>query len=130
MPNIQNNKALVNSFFEAWNQRDFNKAIDLLDDNLTWWIIGNAPISGTKDKRSVRIAIKYLPKVFRGFRFELHDFTAEDDRVAVTAESFGEHKSGRKYNNNYHFLFTIRDGKISNVKEYFDTQHSIYIEEG
>ena len=42
----------------------------------------------------------------------------EDDKVAVEAESHGEMKSGKIYNNVYHFLFTLRDGKVSNVREY------------
>ena len=37
---------------------------------------------------------------------------AEGDRVAVEAESHGELKNGKTYNNTYHFLFVFRDGKI------------------
>ena len=50
--------------------------------------------------------------------------TAEGGRVALEAESHGVHKSGRKYNNHYHFLFKIRDRKIAEIREYADTQHA------
>jgi ketosteroid isomerase-like protein len=44
--------------------------------------------------------------------------------VAVEAESFTQTKTGRTYNNLYHFLFKIRGDKISAVKEYLDTMHA------
>ncbi len=83
-----------------------------------------------KDKRTLSIAIKFLPRAFKGFRFTLHDVTAEENRVALTAESHGTHKSGREYNNHYHFLMFIKNDKIERVKEYFDTQHAIWVETG
>jgi ketosteroid isomerase-like protein len=32
-------------------------------------------------------------------------------------------RNGRVYEQEYHMLMTIRDGKISAVREYLDTQH-------
>jgi len=31
--------------------------------------------------------------------------------------------NGRVYDNEYHMLITLRDGRIAAVKEYYDTQH-------
>jgi ketosteroid isomerase-like protein len=50
---------------------------------------------------------------------------AEGDKVALEVVSVGELKNGRVYNNEYHFLVTIRDGEISAVREYLDTQHVV-----
>jgi uncharacterized protein len=33
-------------------------------------------------------------------------------------------KNGKTYQNKYHFLFQVRDGKIQAVKEYLDTTHA------
>jgi ketosteroid isomerase-like protein len=44
--------------------------------------------------------------------------------VAVETESYAELNNGRIYNNDYHFLFIVRDGKIHQVKEYLDTIHT------
>ena len=41
---------------------------------------------------------------FEHIEFILHDFTAEENRVAVTAESKGKHSNGKEYNNHYHLL--------------------------
>jgi ketosteroid isomerase-like protein len=54
----------------------------------------------------------------------LGDFTAEDDRVSVTTVGNVPFKSGKVYNSHYHFLFFLRHGEISAVKEYLDTYHS------
>jgi ketosteroid isomerase-like protein len=59
-----------------------------------------------------------------GLRFRIRSMTAEDDRVAVEAESEGVHASGRPYRNQYHFLMVIRDGKVRQLKEYLDTMHA------
>lgn len=40
------------------------------------------------------------------------------------AESFTKTRDGRTYNNLYHFLFLVRDGKVAGVKEYLDTMHT------
>jgi uncharacterized protein len=42
----------------------------------------------------------------------------------VETESYAKLKNGRVYNNLYHFLFIVRDGKIHQVKEYLDTVHT------
>lgn len=127
---IDENKAIVQKLFAAINAQDIAAAEALLSDELNWWIIGRAKVSGHHDKRTIRLLFKMIFRGFNSFAFTLHDITAEDDRVAVTAESRGDHKSGKTYNNNYHFLMFLKDGKITRVKEYFDTEHAIWLEAG
>jgi ketosteroid isomerase-like protein len=52
---------------------------------------------------------------------------AEGDSVAVEVESSGDLKNGRQYRQQYHFLLAFRDGKISAVREYLDTQHAFEV---
>ena len=49
--------------------------------------------------------------------------TAEDDRVSMEATSYGKMKNGKLYQNIYHFMHIVRDGKIHTVREYMDTEH-------
>jgi ketosteroid isomerase-like protein len=49
---------------------------------------------------------------------------AEGDKVAVEAQGFAELLDGRVYDPHYHFLVTVRGGKIAEVLEYMDTQHA------
>ena len=57
-----------------------------------------------------------------GITFNITGITAEDERVAVEISGEAIHASGEKYNNQYHFLLRIKDGKILELKEYMDTQ--------
>ena len=45
---------------------------------------------------------------------------AEDDRVAVVADSTMPLKSGGSYDQTYHWLFRFRDEKIVEILEYLD----------
>jgi ketosteroid isomerase-like protein len=68
-----------------------------------------------------------VAKVTEGGRLEIliHTVTAEDDRVAVEAESRAVNgQNGRTYNNHYHFLFRVREGRVCELREYQDTLHA------
>jgi hypothetical protein len=66
--------------------------------------------------------LKLLPN---GIEISIGAITAEDDRVAVEAESKATLVNGALYHNRYHFLFVVRDGRIHAVKEYLDTLHAL-----
>ena len=124
------NKKLIRQFFDAVNSNDAGAIGECLHDELNWWIAGSIRISGNKNKRAMLLGFKLIHRVFSGFRFNVEELTAEADRVSVTAQSHAKHPSGRAYNNHYHFLMQIREGRICDVKEYFDTQHAEWIEHG
>lgn len=120
----QDNKAAVTSFFELMNAGDIANMVSAYAPDGHVHTMGTTLISGVFDRGQVRIAADRIYDVFpKGIRFVVHCMTAEDDRVAVEAESFGEHISGKAYHNHYHFLFQLRDGKIVQLKEYCDTEH-------
>lgn len=56
-------------------------------------------------------------------RLEIQGMTAEGNRVALEAQSVGlvHPVTGRRYQNFYHLLYKIEDGKIILLKEYQDT---------
>ena len=122
------NKEIIKNYFEAINTKEYSKAFDFLSDDLHWWILGNGKFSGEYDKRKTQIGFKLLHRQFKEILFFLEIFTSEEDRVSVTAETRGEHLNGKLYNNHYHFLFTLREGKIVKAREYLDTEHAIWIE--
>jgi uncharacterized protein len=49
--------------------------------------------------------------------------TAEADRIALEAESDADLVNGKHYHNYYHFLFVIRDGRVTEAREYLDTKN-------
>lgn len=124
------NKKVILDFFDAINEKDPIRAMSHADENIDWWVIGKAKISGHKDFRLTQLSLKFILRSFESFRFVIHDVTSEDNRIAVTAESIGKHKTGKDYNNHYHFLFFLEDGKIVKIKEYFDTDLAMWLEAG
>ncbi len=123
MSQEEDNKQLVRLFFEAMSSGDVAFMVDAYDDAGTVQTMGNTLISGTYDKEQIRGFADGIYEAFpRGLSFTVLGITAEGERVAVEAESNGMHASGKNYNNFYHFLFTIRDGKILSLKEYLDTE--------
>ena len=91
----------------------------------TWWVLGNFPLSGTMTKSQfVELMETVGSRIDGALRLSPTGATAEGERVAVEAESYARMSNGKIYQNKYHFLFTVRDGKIQAVKEYLDTMHA------
>lgn len=117
------NKRQVEAFFDALNRGDVAALLDLYAEDGRCVTMGRTLISGTFSKAQITAAAGAIFEAFpAGIRFHIRTMTAEDDRVAVEAESEGGHASGQHYTNEYHFLFRFRDGKVVEFKEYMDTE--------
>ena len=125
--NTEANKALAREFFARFSAGDIAGAVALLADDVAWWSAGKPelmPVTGMRNKeRMTRIFNGMVEQLKNGLKMSVKGIVAEGDKVAVEVESFGELRNGRVYNNEYHFLLTVRDGKIAAVKEYYDTHH-------
>jgi uncharacterized protein len=123
MSDIESNKELVRKFFDALSRNDVPFLMDAYADDVKLYTMGNTLISGCFTKDQAREGAKQVLGAFpKGIKFVIHDLTAEGDRVAVQAESFGDHVSGKHYNNKYHFFVRLRHGLITEFKEYMDTE--------
>lgn len=125
---VEANKRLVLDFLGHYAAGRYEAALAMLAPDSQWWLPGHPdefPAAGWADKATVerRLAgnLKLLPN---GLQITTGAITAEDDRVAIEAESEATLVNGRKYHNRYHFLFILRDGRIHAVKEYLDTLHA------
>ncbi|MDQ0382299.1 nuclear transport factor 2 family protein [Amycolatopsis thermophila] len=123
----ERNKEIVASFMEVFSTGDVEKILSLLSESATWWVAGTLEgISGTKNKKEFGEMLAGLSAltVSGAIRLTPLAWTAEGDRVAVETESYSELRNGRVYNNLYHFVFEVRDGRIQSIKEYLDTEHT------
>jgi hypothetical protein len=121
----ERNKALARSFLEAVSRADTDAIVAAYAPDGICWTAGTMPISGSFGVEQIAAASLGVLGAFpKGLAFTLHALTAEGDRVAIEAESRGEHVSGKLYNNKYHFLMRVRDGKIAEWREYMDTMHA------
>lgn len=128
---VEANKQVVAEFWKKLSAGDLDRALEMLADTATWWIAGEPerfPLAGTKTKAEFAALAGGVTKAMpKGLTVTPTAFTAEGDRVAVEATSYGEMTNGKVYKNLYHFLFIVRDGKIHEVREYLDTQHANYV---
>ncbi len=118
---ISENKQTATEFFGHFSAGRREQALAMLAEDATWW----APGVGVMNKTQFAGVMAYIQKIANGpIALTLKRMTAEDDRVAVEAESDADLVNGKHYHNTYHFLVVIRDGKIREVKEYNDTRYA------
>ncbi len=122
---IEANKQLAREFIDALSRADTDWVLDHYADDMVMWTAGSLPISGPHYKPEIRPLMDGILSAFPdGLTFTITTLTAEEDRVAIEAESRGTHVSGKPYLNQYHFLMRIRDGRVVEFKEYLDTLHA------
>lgn len=120
-------REFVLKFFEELSAG--NRACwDRVAEDATWKLIARAsdyPYPSDYTKESYRKLVEGSVKDFpNGLRFTITGTTVEGNRVALEAESYGTARSGRLYNNLYHLLVLLEDGKIKTVREYLDSGHA------
>lgn len=124
---LERNKEIATEFLARFSANDFRSALDTMTDDATWWIAGKPEqlaAAGVHSKQQIaRLFHNMAGQLKNGLKMTVKGLIAEGDNVAVEVESYGELTNGRIYNQEYHILMTIRDGKISAVREYLDTQH-------
>ncbi|HWM44217.1 MAG TPA: nuclear transport factor 2 family protein [Burkholderiales bacterium] len=81
-------------------------------------------VAATTREKLGRLFNAMLGQLKSGLRMTVKGMIAEGDKLALEAESYGELKNGRVYNQHYSFVIEFRGGKISAVREYLDTQHA------
>jgi uncharacterized protein len=97
-------------------------------DDATWKLIARAsdyPYPSEYTKASYRRLVEDAAQEFpNGLRFTITGTTAEGNRVALEAESYGSTRAGKLYNNLYHMLVELKNGRIQNVREYLDSGYA------
>ena len=118
----EENKEIAIKFFEALSSGT-ETYLDFYNDDSIIWTAGDNAIGGTRSKKEIIDFAQGILATFpKGISFNITGITAENERVAVEVSGESTHASGEKYNNKYHFLLKIKNGKILELKEYMDTQ--------
>jgi uncharacterized protein len=124
---IETNKAVVTNFCKLLSAGQTQAVLDLMTDDVNYWILGpkdSNPSAGDHSKSGMKRIFDAMHERMKGpMAFTPKSMIAEGDQVALEAESYGELKNGRVYNNLYHLRITLRDGKMALIREYLDTMH-------
>ncbi|MET0332984.1 MAG: nuclear transport factor 2 family protein [Rhizobacter sp.] len=123
----QSNTRIARSFIERFDANDIPGVLALFADDICYRLMGKPDrlaTAGPKNKTEIAAVFERMnSRLNGGLRMWVKNTIAEGDQVAMEVESRGELKNGRIYNNEYHMLVTLREGKIVELKEYYDTFH-------
>ena len=121
----EKNVQLVQDFFAAMGSGDSQGLQALAAEDIEWIIPGKDwPLAGTHrghagladllQKASETLETSY-PKPF--------EFVAQGDRVLVIGFAKGKIKATNKtFEDHWIFAITVQNGKLTNIREYIDTQ--------
>lgn len=119
----QANKDVARTFITALGASDMETVRRLMTPDIQATLMGTSVLSGTRGYDDIVAIGELFPKITRaGIRFDVISATAEDDRVSMELQGHCELVNGKAYDNVYHWLFHIRDGKVCRMKEYLDTK--------
>jgi uncharacterized protein len=124
MSSPDNKQAVVNAYasMAAGNPAPY---LDLLSDDVSITMFGDHRFARTfKGKRDIHDNLfGPIREVLDGtIRMNLTNVTAENDTVIVEAKGEARTRDGRSYRNTYCFVLTLANGKITESREYMDTQ--------
>ncbi|MBV9995827.1 MAG: nuclear transport factor 2 family protein [Caulobacteraceae bacterium] len=123
-PTPNDNKEIVLRYLQASMTGDDATVQSALAADARFWTPGDMSISGyVTPEKLYADARAMFETISSPFVLNIGQVTAAEDRVCVEVESTASLSGSRQYNNQYHMLFKLRDGRIVLQKEYFDTFH-------
>jgi hypothetical protein len=121
----QQNLDVVRRGYEAFGRGDVDTLLSLFDENIEWRSPGppELPTAGTRRGREqAGQFFAALNQVLEMQRFEPRTFLADGDRVVVLGDDTARVKAtGKILDTVWAHAFTLRNGKVVEFQEYFDT---------
>ena len=122
---IEENVQIVKDFFAAMGGHNKQDLLALVAEDIEWIIPGEDwPLAGTH--RGHAGLADLLQKAFEMVEIsypEPPEFVAQGDRVLVVGVATGKIKATNKpFKDNWVFDITVRDRKVTKIREYIDTQ--------
>lgn len=122
---IEKNVQVVKDFFAAIGRRDQQGLLEVSADNIEWIIPGEDwPLAGTyRGHAGLGNVLQKANEAVETSYPEPPEFIAQGDRVLVVGSATGRIKSTNKtFVDHWVFAITVRNGKVTNIREYVDTQ--------
>jgi ketosteroid isomerase-like protein len=121
----QENVQTVKDFFAAMGDGDKQRLLALAAEDIEWIIPGEDwPLAGTHRGHAglADVLQKASEEVETSFP-EPPEFVAHGDRVLVIGVAAGKIKATNKpFKDDWVFDITVRNGKVTKIREYIDTQ--------
>lgn len=122
------NIALATRYYQALAEGDFEALADLHSDDVVFNLLGSTPVSGRWEGKAEcfgplvadGVVGKLVPDTIR-FSRQWKIMCADEERVVGLMRGGGTGTNGHEYLQTYCQIMTIRDGKIVELHELFDT---------
>jgi hypothetical protein len=122
---IEENVQIVKDFFAAIGRGEMQAVQALCAEDIEWTIPGKDwPLAGTRRGYAglADLFQTHSEKVETLF-METREFVAQGDRVLVVGFARGRILATNKtFEDDWIFAITVRNGKLTNIREYIDTQ--------
>src|ERR1700719_3325633 len=122
---IEKNVQVVKDFFAALGSGDKRRLLSLVVEDIEWIIPGEDwPLAGTHRGHAglAEVLQKASDEVEMTYP-EPPEFVAQGDRVLVVGVATGKIKATDKpFKDDWVFDITVRNGKLTKIREYIDTQ--------
>jgi uncharacterized protein len=121
---VQENVQIVKDAYAAFGRGDIQGLLALLAEDIEWITPGEGwPLAGTYRGRAGVAGL--LQKAFEMLEISLlepREFVGKGDRVLVVGFERGRVKAtNRTFEGHWVMAFTVRNGKVMNVREYNDS---------
>jgi ketosteroid isomerase-like protein len=121
---IQENVQIVKDFFAAVGRGDQQGLLALCADDIEWIIPGKGwPLAGTHHGHAGLANVLQKASELEISSEAPAEYVAQGDRVLVVGFAKGKVKAtGKTFEDHWVFVMTVRDGRLTNIREYIDTQ--------
>ena len=119
------NVQIVKDFFAAIGRGDKQGLLALVAEDIEWIIPGEGwPLAGTyRGHAELAAVLKKASKEVEMKYPKPPEFVGQGGRVLVIGVATGKIKAtNRTFKDEWVFDITVRDGKVTHIKEYIDTQ--------
>ena len=122
----QTNLQVVESLYSAFGRGDVPSLLNLLHDDIDWHFVGlpeHVPHGGHfHNKEQVLVFFGTVAQTAQVLEFGPTEMSAFDDKVvSLGHERVIATATGKEFETDWIHYFTIRDGKVIRVREFYDT---------
>jgi ketosteroid isomerase-like protein len=116
------NEEIIKKYFDAYSKHDLNAIKEVMDENVTWYFLGNHPLAGIKKGINEVVAFfDTMGEIMKNSNPTMDKLiTASNDKYFIECQ---HHKTNRLDGNNidHHscVLWTIERGKIVEGRHFF-----------
>jgi len=117
----QENVELIRRGYEAFDAGDMDTLRELFAEDAVWYVAGNGVLSGTKQGREAILAYfgELATRSDGSFKVTLQEIIGGDNHIVGLQHNHAE-TNGKTLDADGALTFQLRDGKITEGREFYD----------